>query len=162
MPPDRPRLLASGLLLGLLLGMGAAAADDRHAGYYYPPPTSSEVYESQAVVLDDSDRRRRIGFTVELTERLLALPYAPDFAIFAKGDDAEKLIMVALRDGPADTIYRARALLAQMTAVARGSPLFAHYGVEDVFNFYDFCRMMGFTQLTISDGKTFAHQVVLR
>ena len=52
--------------------------------------------------------------------------------------------------------------LAQLTLVARGSPLFAQLGVEDYFVFYDLCRLMGFDQITISDGATFAHQIDLQ
>jgi hypothetical protein len=151
------------VLVSLLLGLGALAqparAEDRHAGYYYPPPSVFETYTSKAQILEDSDRRRRIGFTVELTKDFLAKPYPPDFAVFAKGDDAEKLIIVAIKAGLIDTVYRARALLAELTGIARGSPLFEKYGVEDLFNFYDLCRLMGFKQLTISDGEKFAFQV---
>ncbi len=38
--------------------------------------------------------------------------YAPGFAIFAKGDQSEKLIIVGMIDGQLNTVYRARALLA--------------------------------------------------
>ncbi|MEO1188904.1 MAG: molybdopterin-guanine dinucleotide biosynthesis protein A, partial [Pseudomonadota bacterium] len=72
---------------------------------------------------------------------------------------AEKMIIVALRDGYIDTLYRGRGLLAQMTAIARATPIFEQHGVEDYFTFFDFARLMGFRQLTISDGKTYAHQV---
>jgi hypothetical protein len=148
-------------LVLILLMAGSAAAQDRHSGYYYPEPGSFEIYEARAEPLVDSDRRRRIGFTVELAQRMLEQPYAPDFVLYAKGEEAEKMIIVALSDGALDTIYRARALLAQMTLIARGSPLFAQLGVEDYFVFYDLCRLMGFDQITVSDGAEFSHQILL-
>lgn len=151
-------------VLALVLAMAAAGAraDDRHAGYYYPPPTSTETYEARALTLADSDRARRIGFVTLLTKQLLGQPYPPEFAVFAKGEDAEKLIIVGLQDGRLDTIYRARALFANLTAVARDSELFRDYGVEDLFTFFDLCKLLGFTQITISDGKAFAHQVTIK
>jgi hypothetical protein len=79
--------------------------------------------------------------------------------VFAKGDDAEKLLIVALKDGVIDTLYRARALLAMLTSVARGTPLFQELGVAETFTFFDLLKILGFTQLTISDGDAFAHQV---
>ena len=97
-----------------------AGADDRHVGYYYPPPQTIEIYQARAETLQDSDRTRRVGFVVELTRQMLSKPYPPEFAVFAKGDDAEKLLIVALKDGVIDTIYRARALLAMLTSVSRG------------------------------------------
>jgi hypothetical protein len=80
--------------------------------------------------------------------------------MFAKGTESEKLIIVAVEDGPLDTLYRARAVLANMTSVARLTPLFQELNVVETFTFFDLLYMLGFTQLTISDGREFAHQVV--
>ncbi len=153
--------LGAGLGLAILGLAGAAAAEDRHAGYYYPPPQTIETYQARTRTLADSDKTRRIGFVVQLTRQILRKPYPPDYAVFAKGDDAEKLLIVALRDGVIDTLYRARALLAMLTAVARGTPLFAQIGGEETLTFFDLMKMLGFTQLTISDGDAFALQVAI-
>jgi hypothetical protein len=147
--------------LGLALALASPCrADDRHVGYYYPEPEVIETYPARGETLPDSDRTRRIGFVVELTRQMLDKPYPPEFVVFAKGDDAEKLLIVALKDGVIDTLYRARALLAMLTSVARATPLFREVGVADYFTFFDLLDMMGFRQLTISDGDGFAHQVV--
>ncbi|MGH6720462.1 MAG: hypothetical protein ACREER_14205 [Alphaproteobacteria bacterium] len=97
-----------------------------------------------------------------MTRELLSRPYAPDFAIFAKGDEAEKMIIVGLEDGRLNTLYRARALFAMLTALARDSELFRDYGVQDVFTFFDLCKLLGFVQITVTDGRDFAHQVMIR
>jgi hypothetical protein len=151
-----------GAWLALSIIGSPAFAEDRHTGYYYPAPTTSEVYEARALVLPDSDRKRRIGFVTLLTQQTFTQPYQPDFAIFAKGEEAEKLIIVGLQDGRLDTIYRARALFAMLTAVARDSELFRDYKVEDLFTFFDLCKLLGFTQITITDGRDFAHQVFIQ
>ena len=161
------RWLGAGLGMAILgpavLGLaGAAAAEDRHAGYYYPPPQTIETYQARTQTLADSNKTRRIGFVVQLTRQMLHKPYPPEYAVFAKGDDAEKLLIVALKDGVIDTLYRARALLAMLTAVARGTPLFAQIGGEETLTFFDLMKMLGFTQLTISDGAAFALQVVIK
>lgn len=140
----------------------AVRAEDRHEGYYYPEVTSTEEYVSRAIQLPDSSRWRRIGFVTGMTRGLSELPYAPAYAIFAKGEQAEKLIIVAYREGTLDTVYRARALLASLTAQARLSPLFREFAVEDILTFLDLAKMLGFTQVTVSDGAAFAHQIVLR
>jgi hypothetical protein len=137
------------------------SAVDRHEGYYYPTPQTIETYEARAETLEDSDRTRRIGFIIELTGQMLSNPYPPEFAVFAKGEEAEKLLIVAMRDGVIDTIYRARALLAMLTSVSRATPLFQDYGVAEVFTFFDLLKILGFSQLTISDGDAFAHQVLI-
>ncbi len=149
------------LFAGAFAGICAAAAvaQDRHAGYYYPPVTSQETYPARAPVLPDSDRLRRIGFIVGLTRQQLARDYAPEIAIFAKGAEAEKIIIVALNNDAIATLYQARGLLAQLTAVARSTPIFIENRVEDTYTFLDLLRLLGFRQLTISDGHSYAHQI---
>lgn len=153
------------MALVLAVGGGTAAADevgtDRHAGYYYPAPESSETYTARVNKLPDSDRNRRIGFVTVLTTELLNRNYAPTYALFAKGDDGEKLIIVGSMDGQLDTIYRARALFATLTAVARMTPMFQDMPDADRLTFFDLLKMLGFQQVTISDGVGFAHQVFI-
>ena len=158
--PGARRIIAVGAALLCAVALASPCrAQDRHAGYYYPPPQTIEIYRPRGEMLSDSDHVRRIGFVVELTRQMLDKPYPPEFVVFAKGEDAEKLLIVALKDGVIDTIYRARALLAMLTSVARATPLFQEIGVADYFTFFDLLDMMGFRQLTISDGDGFAHQV---
>ena len=137
-------------------------SDDGHAGYYYPELTSREVYVSRANTLKDATRATRLGFVTNLTQQQLSKAYAPTFAIFAKGANAEKLIIMSLGDQGFRSIYQARGILAQLTAVARSTRLLREMQVEDQFNFFDLARLLGFTQITISDGETFSHQVELQ
>ncbi len=134
---------------------------DRHAGYYYPPITSRETYPARAPMLSDSDRQRRLGFIVGLTRQQIDRAYPPQYAIFAKGEEAEKLIIVALDRNSLASLYQARGLLAQMTALARATPIFVENQVEDHYTFLDLLRLLGFEQVTISDGMTYAHQIAI-
>lgn len=149
--------LACALLLAPIAG---ASADDRHADYYYPTPQSTETYEARAQMLPEASRRSRIAFVTHvMNEMIRKNPYPPQYAIFAKGEEAEKMIIVSLTGDGYDTLYRMRALLAVLTAVARTTPLFKEERVEDYFTYLDLCKMLGFKQLTVSDGKKFAHQI---
>ena len=141
----RFRLLAMTIALLALVGPASAQftleakpSRDRHAGYYYPKPSSEEVYVAHAETLAQASRNSRIGFVTAFTSRQLERPVSPEFVMFAKGAEAEKLIIVALEDGRIDTLYRARALFANLTAVARTTPIFQEYGVEELFTFFDF------------------------
>ena len=151
--------LCAAAMMIMVTGTAVAQEEngDRHTGYYYPPITSSEVYEARAAVMSDADRSERIRFINNLTEQILSRPYPPQYAIFAKGDEAQKLIIVAQRPGVIGTIYQARALLAMLTAVARSSRLFQEFGVQEYFTFFDLARLFGFERITISDGDTFSH-----
>ncbi len=154
-----------GTALWLLAGLSAVeAADpappaDPHDGYYYPAPQSSESYSSAAEVMSDTSRVRRLAFVTGMTEKMFKDPFPPPFAIFAKGDQAERLIIVSLTDGSYNTIYRARALLAMLTAVARLAPIFRDAKVDELSNFLDLCKMLGFTSLVWSDGVGKSHQI---
>src|SRR5690606_34136423 len=107
------RAVMLGAALSLIVGAGtpAFADDSHHEGYYYPPPTTTETYTARVVTLPDSNRERRIGFVTGMTQQLLGGKYAPSYAVFAKGDEAEKLIIVGLVDGELNSVYRMRALL---------------------------------------------------
>ncbi len=157
----RGKLLAALVVLAVVFGSGVGLAADRHAGYYYPEPQTQETYTARSRALEEADRGLRIGFVTGITQQLMRQPYPPTSAIFAKGGDAQKLIIVALVDGRIDTIYRARAVFANLTAVSRGMPIMQELGVQDWFTFFDLARMLGFTQITISNGREFAHQVTL-
>ena len=153
-------LVAAMGVMGLWSGAGWAA--DRHVGYYYPEPTSREVYDARVPALHDSDRLRRIGFVTVLTAEMLKNPYPPQFAIFAKGAESEKLIIAALTDNGYNTIYRARALFAMLTAMARATQFFKEQPAADRYTFFDLAKLLGFELITFTDGDKFAHQIVLQ
>ncbi len=157
------KLLRTLLLCAALTAPAAAAAEegDHHAGYYYPEPQSVETYTARVETLPGSDRLRRIVFATGVTQQLLQARYAPPFAVFAKGDDADKLIIVALQDGQLDTIYRARAALANLTAMARFTAFFRQHTTPQNATFLDLLKLLGFKQLTVSDGVSFAHQILI-
>ena len=140
-------------------GAVRAASAESHEGYYFPQAGSTEEYVARATVLPEASRALRLGFVSEMTRQQLALNYPPQYAVFAKGDEAEKLIVVALNDEIFRTLFRARGVLAQLTAQARATPFFKDRNVDDVFTFFDLLKLMGFAQLTISDGQTWAHRV---
>lgn len=154
-------IMACALALAVTEPAGAGHEPERHAGYYYPPPAEHEVYKARSQTLQQADRAARIGFVTGITNQLMSQPYPPQAAIFAKGNEAEKLIIVSLVDGRIDTIYRARAIFANMTASARLLPAFQEMGVQDYFTFFDLAHMLGFVQITITNGREFAHQVLI-
>ena len=135
-----------------------AVADDRHAGYYYPDIMSEETYRARAQTMPEADREVRLGFVSAHTAEQMGRSYPPRYALFAKGEDAEKLIIVGLDDSFA-TLFRARGVLAQLTAQARTTTLFRNLAVEDFFTFFDLAKMLGFEQITVTDGDGYAHRI---
>jgi len=153
------------LSLALFLAAGLAtplAADDRHAGYYYPKTAEPEVYPARLATMPQANKRMRVAFVTGISNENRKRPHPPVFVMFAKGEQSQKLIIVALQDGFFDTIYRARAFFADLTAVARLLPVFRELGAEEHLTFFDLANMMGFEQITISNGRDFSHKVLLQ
>ena len=140
-----------------------AGAVDSHAGYYYPKPVTQEQYRPRVRKMPGTNKQGRVAFVSNFTNGIMIKnPYLPQFAIFSAGARRQKLIIVALRDEAYNTIFRARALLAQLTAVARTTPIIREQMKSDDLTFLDVLNLIGFEQLTISDGKTYSHQIHLR
>ncbi len=149
----------------LLLAAPTAAADaeekDRHAGYYYPPTTVTEAFQAEATTVSGATRARRIGFITIIVNKALAASYAPPYMMFVKGAEGEKLIIIGMGDYLAN-VYQARALLAQLTAQARTTEVFNEVDPEHRLTFLDLLKMLGFEQVTVSDGKNYTLQISIK
>ena len=159
--PTLTTLVAATMLLASLVRAADGAGDDQRAGYYYPPITSEEVFVRDLVTTPPADRAVRTNFMTEVTKAQLAAPDSPRFAVFAKGDEAEHMIIVALDDEIFRTLYRARALLAQLTANARGTKFFVDANLQFTATWFDLAKMLGFQDIVISDGETWSHRIAL-
>ncbi len=151
--------LAAAALIALLAATPAAADDDRE-GYYYPPVGSEEVFARDlAGQTPNANRAVRIGFVTQVTKQQFEQAYAPTFALFAKGGEADELIIVALDDAVFATLQRARAVMAQLSASARTTQFFLENDLAAVATFYDMLKILGFESLTLSDGRSWSHRV---
>ena len=56
------------------------------------------------------------------------------------------MIIVGLQPGELSTIYRMRALLANMTTMSRLSPFFQERTVAEDATFFDLLKLLGFTR----------------
>ena len=108
------------------------------------------------------NRRRRIGFVTELTNQSLSRSYPPSYVIFAKGTHAQKLIITGLSDNGYNTLFRARALFAMLTAMARSTQFFREQPNADRYTFFDLAKLLGFELITFTDGDSFTHQIELK
>ncbi len=150
------------VLAAVLAAAGAAAQEkDRHVGYYYPPATVTEEYQPEATTVSGATRVRRVGLIAAITNKATANAYAPTYVMFVKGAEAEKLIIIGM-GGYIGNIYQARALLAQLTAQARFTEIFKEVDTEHRLTFLDLLKMLGFEQVTVSDGKSFTLQIAIK
>ena len=137
----RQAILIAIMVLGTWSG---ALAQDNRAGYYYPAVTSSEVFERSFPGAPPADRAVRINFVNQITKAQLDAPETPRFSIFAKGGKADHMIIVALDDDIFRTLYRARALLAQLTGNARTTDFFINNNIQYSATWFDLAKILGF------------------
>ena len=140
----------------------AAATDDKYVGYYYPKPNSAEVYESAMQTIAGFDRAQRLQFVTTVSQGTIKATYRVPYAVFAKGEKADKLIIIGLMPQEFGTIYQMRALLANMTTMARTSPFFQERTVPEEATFFDLLKLLGFTTVTVTDGDKLTHQVTIK
>ncbi|MEX2519943.1 MAG: hypothetical protein WD969_11485, partial [Paracoccaceae bacterium] len=81
------------------------------------------------------------------------------YVIFEKGASSDRLIVVALDDDVFRTLYRARAVLAQLSSNMRGTEFFRQQDLHLEGTLYDMLQIMGFKSLVLSDGSTWSHRV---
>lgn len=153
--------LALASLLAVTMGASASNIQDRYVGYYYPSPQQVEVYCARLPIINDVSKKRRVGFIIGIKEGMNKQPYESPFTVFAKGGESTKLIIIAKTDGYLDTVYRARALLADLSTSARTTPIFAKSKAPEELTFLDLISLLGFQSVTLSNGDGFAHQVVI-
>lgn len=137
----------------------AAFADDRREGYYYPPITSEEVFDRTVARAPKAIGAVRTAFITEITKGQLLSPTKPRIAIFGKGGETQHLIVVALDDDVFSTLFRARAVMAQLSAHARTTPFFKKNGIQFAATWYDLAKILGFEDIVLTDGKSWAHKV---
>ena len=139
-----------------------AYAEDRRVGYYYPRITSEEVFDRTIAKVPDAIPPVRTAFITEVTKSQLKSPTKPRIAIFAKGGKKQHLIVVALDDEVFSTLFRARAVMAQLTSHARTTPFFKKNGIQFDATWFDLAKILGFKDIVISDGKTWSHKVAIQ
>jgi hypothetical protein len=140
----------------------AASTEDKYIGYYYPKPNSTEVYESAMQTIAGVDRAQRVQFVTVVSQGTIQSAYRVPYSVFVKGEKADKLIIVGLSANEFGTIYRMRALLANMTTMSRLSPFFQERTVAEDATFFDLLKLLGFTTVTITDGDKLTHQVTIK
>lgn len=150
------------VLAVLALALPAVADEDSREDYYYPPVTSEEEFKREIGQGPPADRAVRVAFITEITRSQFEAPAKPRIALFAKGAEAEHMIVTALDDEVFKTLFRARAVLAQMTASARQTDFFVETGINTHATWFDLLKLLGFQDIVITDGESWAHRVVLQ
>lgn len=139
-----------------------AAGEDRYIGYYYPKPTATETFESTMQTIAGAERAQRIQFVTVVSQGTIQSAYRVPYAVFAKGEKGDRMIIVGMQQGELNTIYRMRALLANMTTMSRLSPFFQERTVAEDATFFDLLKLLGFRELTITDGEKATLQVTIK
>lgn len=75
-----------------------ASAEDLSVGYYYPEITSQESFGCVLDLEFETSAELRSRFVTTLTKSRFESPANPNYVVFSKGTNSQKLIIVALDD----------------------------------------------------------------
>lgn len=153
--------ISAGLLAAAIAAPSLSKADSRE-GYYYPLVTSEETFSRTLGNPPPADRTVRANFITEITKAQLDAPESPRFVIFAKGQRSQHMVIIALDDEIFRTVFRARAVLAQLTSNARSTAFFQSNNLQYVATWFDLAKILDFKDIVISDGATWSHRVHLQ
>ena len=118
-----------------------------------------ETYQARVATLPDSDRGRRLGFVTGLSKEFDARPYPPNYLVFAKGDEADKLIIVGMHGRPVQHGLSRPGAARRSDGLGALTHFFQQNTIADYATFLDFLKLLGFKQVTVTDGVAFAHQI---
>lgn len=161
----RPAAILAALAATFVLALSASVAsaqdesEDKYVYYYYPSITSQETFTRVIRPSPPTTPATRVNFVTTITKAQLAAPESPRFVLFEKGSNSEQLIVVALDDQVFKNLYRARAVLAQLTSNMRGTDFFVQQNLHLEGTFYDMLQIMGFKEMVITNGEEWAHHV---
>jgi hypothetical protein len=155
---------AAAFVLALLTAAPAAAGatHQEREDYYYPPVRSSEIFDRTLQPAEAADRAARLAFVREITMRQFSASTPKRYALFAKGEGAHEMIITALDDDVFATLFRARAVIAQLAAPAHQTTFFETNPIAEVATFYDMMKRLGFDSLTLTDGRSWSHRIQFR
>ena len=152
-------VFAAAALPGASHAASHASGGDKYVGYYYPPITSEETFSRVLTRAPNARASVRTNFVTTITKAQLEAPESPRFVFFEKGADSETLVLIALDDEVFSTLFRARAVLAQITSNLRGTKFFIDQNLNIEGTFYDMLQIMSFKTMIISDGRNWSHRV---
>lgn len=156
-----PTALAIGLM-AFLPANALGGADQDQVGYYYPEITSEEHFTREVANPEPgADRETRIQFLIQFTS-FVRQGREPRFEIYAKGRDAEHMIIVALDDTVFRSLFRARGVLAGLTAEARQTDFMIVNQIDSTATWFDLAKLLGFADIVVTDGIAWSHRVALR
>lgn len=133
---------------------------DRYVGYYYPPIGSREAYHLKIREFSEASKRTRLAFVASVVHGLDKRGVLSDFIMFAKGQESDKLIIMALEDDRLNTLYRLRGHMAGLTSRTRLSRFFKDIPTDNL-TFLDLVGSLGFKIVTITDGQSITHQYTI-
>src|SRR5262249_47356906 len=105
---------------------------------------------------------QRIQFVTVVSQGTIQSAYRVPYSVFAKGEKGDHMIIVGMQQGELNTIYRMRALLANMTTMSRLSPFFQERTVAEDATFFDLLNLLPFRQPPITAGEKFTQEVTIK
>ncbi|MEM6625544.1 MAG: hypothetical protein AAGB25_01850 [Pseudomonadota bacterium] len=131
------------------------------AGYHYPAPQGVETATTIVSQAEKPPFEVRVQIVTAIATANAARPYPPVFFSILEGAERDTLVLLDMGGANIDTVYKARGLVSEVSALMRNNPLFSQYGVENYASIFDMLKIWGFEKLVITNGDDFAHAFLI-
>lgn len=142
-----------------LLPTTSQSGSDSGEGWFYPLPNHTECHVALTPPLPEVGPGHRLRFVDQLN--IAASENRKGGVAQAVDANRSTIVFTMLGETTIESDYQARAVLAEMTTVARQAPILVESGFSPLFEAPDFVALLGFKRLIVSNGIDYAYQIVI-
>ena len=155
-------LFSAIFLLNMFLIFGDAEGKELAGYQFYPTPKGIENYKSRRRVLSNTQNKTRIVFVNNILRSFFQRGAQERVLVFAKGKNAENMIIMDSVDGNLSTIFKVRAFIEVLPVLLRNTPIYRKFKNNEIPPFLDLAKMNGFKTVTFTDGDKYSYKFILK
>ena len=149
-------------LLNIFFIFGEVGGKELNGHQFYPTPKVIENYKSRRRVLTSTQNKTRIAFVNNILRAFIHRDAKERVFVFAKGKNAENMIIMDSVNGNLNTIFKVRAFIEVLPVLLRNSPIYRKFKNSEIPPFLDLAKMNGFKTITFTDGDKYSFRFILK
>ena len=149
-------------LLNIFFIFGEVEGRELDGHQFYPTPKVIENYKSRRRVLTSTQNKTRIAFVNNILRAFIHRDAKERVFVFAKGKNAENMIIMDSVNGNLNTIFKVRAFIEVLPVLLRNSPIYRKFKNSEIPPFLDLAKMNGFKTVIFTDGDKYSFRFILK
>jgi hypothetical protein len=149
-------------LLNIFFIFGEVGGKELNGHQFYPTPKVIENYKSRRRVLTGTQNKTRIAFANNILRAFIHRDVKERVFVFAKGKNAENMIIMDSVNGNLNTIFKVRAFIEVLPVLLRNTPIYRKFKNSEIPPFLDLAKMNGFKTVIFTDGDKYSFRFILK